>query len=72
MTVRSSTFKFTREHVLYGRLRPYLNKVLAPDFDGHCSTEIFPIKPLAQLSKEYLLYWLLADETVERIDAIES
>jgi type I restriction enzyme, S subunit len=38
--VRSSTFRFSSEHLLYGRLRPYLNKVLAPDFDGHRSTEV--------------------------------
>jgi type I restriction enzyme S subunit len=67
--VKSSTFRFSDEHVLYGRLRPYLNKVLAPDFEGHCSTEIFPIKPRPELSREYLLYWLLADETCERINA---
>lgn len=67
--VKSSTFRFSAEHVLYGRLRPYLNKVLAPDFEGHCSTEIFPIKPHSGVSREYLLYWLLADETVDRIDA---
>ena len=69
LSVKSSTFKFTQDHVLYGRLRPYLNKVLAPNFNGHCSTEIFPIKPVPQLSREYLLYWLLSDETVERINA---
>ena len=69
VTVKSATFRFTSQHVLYGRLRPYLNKVLAPDFEGHCSTEIFPIKPKPELSREYLLYWLLADETVEKINA---
>lgn len=69
LTVKSATFRFTSEHVLYGRLRPYLNKVLAPDFEGHCSTEIYPIKPTPRLSREYLLYWLLADQTVERINA---
>lgn len=68
-SVKSSTFRFSKEHVLYGRLRPYLNKVLAPNFEGHCSTEIFPIKPGSQLSREYLLYWFLSDETVERINA---
>lgn len=68
LAAKSSTFKFTPEHVLYGRLRPYLNKVLAPNFNGHCSTEIFPIKPSPQLSRDFLLYWLLADDTVERID----
>ncbi len=67
--VKSSTFRFSREHVLYGRLRPYLNKAFAPDFEGHCSTEVFPIKPAPELSREYLLYWLLADETMERINA---
>lgn len=67
-SVKSTTFRFSREHVLYGRLRPYLNKALAPEFDGHCSTEIFPIKPSPLLTREYLLYWLLADETRERIN----
>ena len=67
--VKSSTFRFSDEHVLYGRLRPYLNKALAPDFDGHCSTEIFPLKPSPELSREYLLFWLLADETCDRINA---
>lgn len=67
--VKSSTFRFSGEHVLYGRLRPYLNKALAPDFEGHCSTEIFPLKPSRELSREYLLYWLLADATCERINA---
>jgi type I restriction enzyme S subunit len=67
-SVKSSTFRFSTEHILYGRLRPYLNKVLAPDFEGHCSTEIFPIKPGPALLREYLLYWFIADETVERIN----
>lgn len=67
--VKSSTFRFSDKHVLYGRLRPYLNKALAPDFEGHCSTEIFPLKPSRDLSREYLLFWLLADETCERINA---
>lgn len=71
-SVKSSSFKFSKKHVLYGRLRPYLNKVLAPDFEGHCSTEIFPIKPGPRLSREYLLYWLLADETVHRINATST
>jgi type I restriction enzyme S subunit len=66
--VKSSTFRFSDEHVLYGRLRPYLNKALAPDFEGHCSTEIFPLKPRPELSREYLLFWLLADETCDRIN----
>jgi len=68
-SVKSSTFRFSSEHILYGRLRPYLNKVIAPTFEGHCSTEIFPIKPSSLLTREYLLYWFLADSTIDRINS---
>ena len=66
--VKSKTFSFTSEHVLYGRLRPYLNKVLLPNFDGHCSTEIFPIRVSEKISREYLFYWFRLPSTVEAID----
>ena len=68
-SVKSSTFKFTPEHILYGRLRPYLNKVLAPEFEGHCSTEIFPIKTSEYLDRNFLLYWFLMESTVKLINA---
>ena len=43
--LRSTKFKFTPDHILYGKLRPYLNKVFLPDFEGVCSTDILTIKP---------------------------
>ena len=67
--VKSSTFHFDSRHVLYGRLRPYLNKVLIPNFEGHCSTEIFPILVGNEIIREYLFYWLISDQTVKKIDA---
>ena len=70
--VKSSTFKFSQEHLLYGRLRPYLNKAMLPNFTGHCSTEIFPLKPRPGLSREFLQYWFLRDATVEQIDATST
>src|SRR5690606_7178935 len=51
------------------RLRPYLNKVLLPDFEGHCSTEIFPIKVGKEIAREFLFYWFIAGSTVKKIDA---
>jgi type I restriction enzyme S subunit len=54
---------------LYGRLRPYLNKVLQPHFEGHCSTEIFPIKPKKNLlDRGFLFRWLIATETMKQIN----
>jgi type I restriction enzyme S subunit len=70
--VKSSTFHFSPNHVLYGRLRPYLNKVLLPEFEGHCSTEIFPIKPSPEICREYLFHWLSMDATVRAIDATST
>ena len=67
--VKSSTFYFNQEHVLYGRLRPYLNKVLLPTFEGHCSTEIFPIKCKNGLDRGFLFHWLIAKETMTKINA---
>ena len=72
VTVKSSTFRFSQAHVLYGRLRPYLNKVLLPDFEGHCSTEIFPIKPGQGILRRYLFHWLSMDATVKMIDATST
>lgn len=44
--------------VLYGKLRPYLNKVLIADNDGFCTTEILPLKPNQAINGHFLFYWL--------------
>jgi type I restriction enzyme S subunit len=68
LAVKSLTFAFTPDHVLYGRLRPYLNKVFLPDFDGHCSTEIFPLQPMPALDKGFLYHWITQETVVAAID----
>ena len=35
---------FAKGDVLYGKLRPYLNKVLVADEDGVCTTEVVPFR----------------------------
>jgi type I restriction enzyme M protein len=39
-SIKSTKNTFNKGQVLYGKLRPYLNKVVIPDFDGICSTDI--------------------------------
>ena len=68
-TVQSLTFRFHPGQVLYGRLRPYLQKALLAEVEGHCSTEIFPIQPTNELVDKYLLHWLLSDDITAKIDA---
>lgn len=64
---QANSFHFGPEHVLYGKLRPYLNKVALPEFDGKCSTEIIPLRPDAALDQRYLAYFLRSADTVGHI-----
>ena len=59
---KSNNFRFTPEHVLYGKLRPYLNKVALPEFTGRCTTEIIPLRPLG-VDRRWLA-WLLRRQQV--------
>ncbi|EHM8522699.1 restriction endonuclease subunit S, partial [Salmonella enterica] len=62
----SSTHFFNNEHVLYSKLRPYLNKVVVPDELGIATTELVPMKPdPKRLNKRYLAYYLRSKPFVE-------
>lgn len=54
----STKFRFTSDHVLFGKLRPNLGKISRPDFDGVCSTDILPIRPGRALDRDYLAHFL--------------
>ena len=46
-TIKSLKNVFYTGDVLYGKLRPNLNKVWLADRDGICSTDIFVVRPIA-------------------------
>lgn len=53
--IKSNKFYFTKEHILYGKLRPYLNKVSLPNFEGICSTDIIPLKPIPNKTNRFFI-----------------
>lgn len=55
---KSTKNRFVAGNILYGKLRPYLNKVARADKDGYCTTEIIPLNPPEWLDGRYLFYWL--------------
>ena len=59
-----AAYAFDSEHILYGRLRPYLNKVATPSFIGRCSTELIPIRPGRQILKKYLATILRSEQSI--------
>lgn len=60
----SNKFQFGPNHILFGKLRPYLAKVVCPDFEGICSTDIIPIAPSKKIEKRFLLHFLRRPETI--------
>jgi type I restriction enzyme S subunit len=59
LNMLATNFRFTPRHVLLGKLRPYLNKVLLPNFDGVCTTEILPLLPAdGEVERSYLFVYL--------------
>ena len=43
--VISGKYLFTPEHIIYSKIRPNLNKVALPAFEGLCSADAYPILP---------------------------
>ena len=67
--VISGKYIFTPQHIIYSKIRPNLNKVALPSFEGLCSADAYPILPnpnncnrvflaIAMRSEYYLEYIL--------------
>jgi type I restriction enzyme, S subunit len=59
---KSTKNAFEKGAVLYGKLRPYLNKVMLADEPGFCSTEIIPLLAGEGIAAGYLFHWLKSPE----------
>ena len=67
---KSTKNRFSKGDVLYGKLRPYLNKVLIADADGYCTTEIIPIKPNECVDSRFVFYALKRKEFLNYVQEI--
>ena len=66
LSIKSSKVVFEKNMVLYGKLRPYLNKVWKAEFSGIATTEILPFEPLLDiLNSNYLANYLRSNYFVE-------
>jgi type I restriction enzyme S subunit len=59
----SSKIKFQSGDVLYGKLRPYLRKVIVANQSGFCSSEIIPFRGYAGILSSYLMFFMLSPFT---------
>jgi type I restriction enzyme, S subunit len=63
--VRSSKSRFRQGDILYGKLRPYLDKAILADRDGICSTDILVCRSRENISAAYLIGLFHAPEFLE-------
>lgn len=60
---------FRKGDVLYGKLRPYLNKVAVADRDGVCTTEILPLRVYGGISAKYVQLALRSTYFLEYVNS---
>lgn len=53
--VRSSKNRFQKGDLLYGKLRPYLDKAVLADGEGICSTDVLVLRPKPDVCGPYIL-----------------
>jgi len=70
--VKSNKFKFKCNDILFGKLRPYFRKVVKPQFDGICSTDIWVFRAKKYFDQNYLFYFLANWDFVNTADNGES
>ncbi len=63
--VESGKFAFRKGDVLYGKLRPYLDKAIVAEADGICTTELLVLRPKKGVSAKFLVSLLHSPSFVE-------
>jgi type I restriction enzyme, S subunit len=66
---KSNKAEFQKGDVLYGKLRPYLNKVVIADENGFCTTEIIPLRVHLGVMPEYLMTVLKSRDFIDYVNS---
>jgi type I restriction enzyme, S subunit len=68
----STKKRFKKGDILFGSLRPYFRKVVRPQFDGVCSTDITVIRALPYNDQAFLFYFIANKPFIEHATNISS
>ena len=69
MDVVSDVTVFKKGDVLFGKLRPYLEKYYVAEFDGKCTGEILAFKP-KRIESRFLFYCMASSWFIERCNML--
>lgn len=62
----SGKFYFDAFSIVYSKIRPNLNKVCVPDFEGICSADCYSIKVRENIDRNYLFALMLSHQFYKR------
>ena len=62
--VKSIKFKFKKGDILYGKLRPYLDKAVIADWEGVCSTDIIVLETKKNTNNTFISYLIHHPNTI--------
>lgn len=68
--VESIVSVFKKRDVLFGKLRPYLAKVVYTEFNGVCTSELLVLKPNSTSDGKFLFYRLISDDFINLVDSM--
>lgn len=72
-SVSSSKTYFIQNQILYGKLRPYLDKAVVADFEGICSTDILVFEVNRKVANPlYVAYLLHTKKFIEYADSTST
>ena len=70
--IKSGKYIFTSDHIIYSKIRPNLNKVALPTFEGLCSADSYPLLPTQNSNKYFFSYLLRSDHFLDFISSFSN
>ena len=64
-SLESNKYRFKSGDVLFGKLRPYFRKVVKPNFNGICSTDIWVIRAKENMDDRFMFYFFANRKLVD-------
>jgi type I restriction enzyme S subunit len=66
----SGKYQFVKGDIVYSKIRPYLKKAILADFDGLCSADMYPLKPVENVSAGFIFASILAHHFSKYAEAV--
>lgn len=63
------TIIFSKNDIIFGKLRPYLAKCYLTETDGKCSSEFFVLRPEGSIIAKYLKYLMLSRGFIDYVNS---